>query len=362
MDLFRNVLAQLSGTHSVIATQRVYIEFAGDLQGGVLLSQLIYWSSRKTSKDGWFYKTYADWQEEIYLPEKTVRRYSDAFEKRGFLRSEVRRNSQNLNIKHYRIDWEVLAEQMQNHFVETPANEGTSSLGGLETLPEMPMDKGTSSLCLLEPAVCAVPGKQFVPVPLICTSTTTSTTTSKEPEIFSEEISTPTPTLVDRSEPAPPIDKTTDRNLTHSAPPLLPPKPDRPWKTGTGSNDWDEGFLAHILKYLQSLQGGQSKSRIDAMTWINNRAHSAAEAHEILRARWDEYKAEAAKPPRRTDEEHEIYLAKLDAKSRSERDFIWAQRRAGVSIGHAMDAWRDMPEAEKVALYRANYHPPVKRP
>jgi hypothetical protein len=60
-----------------IAFHRILAEVAGSVNGGVFLSQAMYWSNIKTAQDGWFYKTSQDWEVETFLSrreQETVRR------------------------------------------------------------------------------------------------------------------------------------------------------------------------------------------------------------------------------------------------------------------------------------------------
>lgn len=60
-----------------IAFHRILAEVAGSVNGGVFLSQAMYWSEIKEEADGWFYKTAIDWERETFLSrreQETVRR------------------------------------------------------------------------------------------------------------------------------------------------------------------------------------------------------------------------------------------------------------------------------------------------
>ena len=46
----------------------------GDHKAAILLAQILYWADRTKDPDGWFYKSYADWQTETGLSEAQVRR------------------------------------------------------------------------------------------------------------------------------------------------------------------------------------------------------------------------------------------------------------------------------------------------
>ena len=50
-----------------IAYQRAFVGIGCGITGAVMLSQAVYWSERSSTKDGWFYKTQADWENETGL-------------------------------------------------------------------------------------------------------------------------------------------------------------------------------------------------------------------------------------------------------------------------------------------------------
>jgi len=50
-----------------IAFHRAFARLAGSVHAGLLLSQAVYWSRRTSDRDGWFYKTQAEWTEETCL-------------------------------------------------------------------------------------------------------------------------------------------------------------------------------------------------------------------------------------------------------------------------------------------------------
>ena len=50
-----------------IAFNPVYVKIGCGINGALMLSQLVYWSSRTKNKDGWIYKTHEDWTDETGL-------------------------------------------------------------------------------------------------------------------------------------------------------------------------------------------------------------------------------------------------------------------------------------------------------
>jgi hypothetical protein len=62
---------------------------------------MIYWSGK--GKDGWFYKTYSDWEKETSLSEHKVRTISNKFKKIGILQTEIHKVNGNPAL-HYKIN------------------------------------------------------------------------------------------------------------------------------------------------------------------------------------------------------------------------------------------------------------------
>ena len=58
-----------------IAFHRVFVRVGGGVLSGLLLSQMYYWSrnQRSIERDGWFYKSWEEWQEETGLTRQEQR-------------------------------------------------------------------------------------------------------------------------------------------------------------------------------------------------------------------------------------------------------------------------------------------------
>ena len=77
----------------------IYVDMAGDLVTGLLLSQIVYWhlptkggdSKLKVKKDGyyWIAKKYTDWYAECRITERQARRAVEILEEKGILISKV---------------------------------------------------------------------------------------------------------------------------------------------------------------------------------------------------------------------------------------------------------------------------------
>ncbi len=60
-DLVRALLQRPIAFHPILA------ELAGSVTAGLMASQAIYWTPKTRNADGWFYKSQAEWKEEIAL-------------------------------------------------------------------------------------------------------------------------------------------------------------------------------------------------------------------------------------------------------------------------------------------------------
>lgn len=68
-----------------IAFQRSFVELGIGITGALMLSQCVYWHTRTTAKDGWFYKSQADWETETGMTRREQETARKRLEKAGFL-------------------------------------------------------------------------------------------------------------------------------------------------------------------------------------------------------------------------------------------------------------------------------------
>jgi hypothetical protein len=102
------LIKQFSGQTNVLTIPRVFIELTGsDHLAALLLSQVIYWSERTNDPDGWFYKSYKDWHDELGLSQFQVSR---AIKKLGLLGVETslrHAGATKIPVMHYRVNGDV---------------------------------------------------------------------------------------------------------------------------------------------------------------------------------------------------------------------------------------------------------------
>jgi len=92
----------LVGFNNILTIPKSFIDYTGNIETALLLSQLVYWTDRASNKDGWIYKTYSEWENEIGLSEYKVRKASKALIKLGILETKVKK-ANGVPTVHYRI-------------------------------------------------------------------------------------------------------------------------------------------------------------------------------------------------------------------------------------------------------------------
>jgi hypothetical protein len=90
-DPVMDLLNDMMGQSRTLTIPRSLITLTGDINTALLLSQVIYWSHLNRAKDGWFYKSYEEWEVEISLSKHEVARSADRLTAAGVISFEKRR-------------------------------------------------------------------------------------------------------------------------------------------------------------------------------------------------------------------------------------------------------------------------------
>jgi hypothetical protein len=95
-------------------------DIAANLEGALILSQLIFWTPKSRDPEGWIYKTVADWQAATEMSKSQVRTAVESIKAVGVetrMRGVRHPDTQQVIGKaqlHYRIDWEVFYPLLQS--------------------------------------------------------------------------------------------------------------------------------------------------------------------------------------------------------------------------------------------------------
>ena len=110
-EVAKKLINSLSGQANILTIPRVYLEITGDYQSAILLNQIVFWSDRTKRKDGFFYKSYKDWEQEILLTQYQVKRATSHLKKLGLVDTKLKR-ANNAPTIHYKINMECLTDEI----------------------------------------------------------------------------------------------------------------------------------------------------------------------------------------------------------------------------------------------------------
>ena len=106
-----SLIYSYSGQRRVITVPVLYVELLGDYNSALVLNQIIFWSDITKRKDGYFYKTYDEWNEEILLTEYQVRRAVKKLKDLGLIETKVKKANGSPTV-HYKIVMENLTSSI----------------------------------------------------------------------------------------------------------------------------------------------------------------------------------------------------------------------------------------------------------
>lgn len=107
----KSVIASFSGNERHITVPKIYLELTGDFNTAALLNQMIFWSDKTKRKDGFFYKTYLEWEDELTLSEYQVRRAVKSLKDKGLVETKLKKANGSPTI-HYKINMDVLSDSI----------------------------------------------------------------------------------------------------------------------------------------------------------------------------------------------------------------------------------------------------------
>jgi hypothetical protein len=96
------LIARVAGQANVLTIPRLFIDWTGDHISALLLSQIIYWSSRTTDAEGWFYKSAKEWEEELGISDYQLTRATKKLADAGV--ATKLRKVRGAPTLHYRLD------------------------------------------------------------------------------------------------------------------------------------------------------------------------------------------------------------------------------------------------------------------
>lgn len=104
----KEIISQFSGQANIITVPKIFVEALGDYDQAILLNQLIFWSDKSKRKDGYFYKSYPEWEEELYLSKYKVRKAIKVLTSLKLVETKLERANGSPTL-HYKVDMEELS-------------------------------------------------------------------------------------------------------------------------------------------------------------------------------------------------------------------------------------------------------------
>ena len=104
----KQLISAFSGNDRTLTIPVIYIELTGDMQTAALLNQIVFWSDKSKRNDGFFYKTYTEWEGEVHLSEYQIRRSAKVLEKLGFIEMKLKRANGSPTL-HYKLNFSKLS-------------------------------------------------------------------------------------------------------------------------------------------------------------------------------------------------------------------------------------------------------------
>lgn len=112
-DYMNNIIKTFSGDKRTVTIPKIYLELTEDYPTAAFLNQLIYWSDKSKRKDGYFYKKYEDWNEEILLSNYQIRRITKTLEDMGFITTSLKK-ANGVPTKHYKVNMNNIQNAIVN--------------------------------------------------------------------------------------------------------------------------------------------------------------------------------------------------------------------------------------------------------
>jgi hypothetical protein len=107
----REIVKRFSGQENVFTVPKVYVEYTGDLTTAVLLNQIVFYSDKSKRTDGFFYKTYKEWEEEVCLSERQVRHSVNKLKDKGVVETKLMKANGSPTV-HYRLNYDKLVDSI----------------------------------------------------------------------------------------------------------------------------------------------------------------------------------------------------------------------------------------------------------
>ncbi|MCX7726224.1 MAG: hypothetical protein N2053_05195 [Chitinispirillaceae bacterium] len=112
---FFTIISGFVGQSNILTVPRIFISTLDGIEEALFVSQLLYWTGK--SKDGWVWKTYSDWEEEIGIKERTLRNIKTKLEKIGLIETKIKK-ARGSTAVFYKLNTDKLLEMLLENVSE----------------------------------------------------------------------------------------------------------------------------------------------------------------------------------------------------------------------------------------------------
>lgn len=110
-NTIRTIISQISGQENIVVVPKLFVKLTGDITTAILLNQIVFYSDKSKRTDGFFYKTYKEWEEEICLTERQVRYSTKKLVNEGLVETTLKKANGAPTV-HYKLDYNKLVESI----------------------------------------------------------------------------------------------------------------------------------------------------------------------------------------------------------------------------------------------------------
>lgn len=117
------LIKSISGQANVLTIPRVYINILKSHRAALFLSQAVYWTGKGASDDGWFYKSFAEWNRELGLNQHAVETCVKLLRSYNLIETKLDKEFSGIRVvTWYRVCMEKLADTIAESTLAETAN------------------------------------------------------------------------------------------------------------------------------------------------------------------------------------------------------------------------------------------------
>lgn len=118
--MIRTIISQISGQENIVVVPKLFVKLTGDLTTAILLNQIVFYSDKSKRTDGYFYKSYKEWEEEVCLTKRQVSYSTAKLKEMGLVETKLMK-ANGAPTLHYKLDYDKLVQ-----WIVTNCNNGKS--------------------------------------------------------------------------------------------------------------------------------------------------------------------------------------------------------------------------------------------